>query len=112
MGKFSTGRFNRLLISINVETIPKCTLTLHMHMYMYKQKRINPMHMHSFGRLVYLSNNLEITAPDSNHMICKMCNDRIGDQSYFKGFVRYMSEACNQKAIQEYLRTVDLVDLT
>jgi hypothetical protein len=105
--KFSKGRFNMLLICMRVERVKK-SKSRALEQYMYKQKRINPMHMHSFGRLVYLSNNMDITAPDSNHMICKMSGERTGDQRYFEGFVRYMREACNQKAIIEYLRTVDL----
>jgi hypothetical protein len=66
------------------------------------------MHMHSFARLVYLSNDMEMTAPATNHMICKMSDDRIGDHEYFTGFTTYMSVEGNQKAIIEYLRAVVL----
>ena len=77
----------------------------------YEQKGIDPVELSNFARIVFTTNNLlcaKITDQTRRFTINETSDIKIGDQEYFKGFSEYMNNVTNQKAIMEYLRSIDI----
>ena len=117
-GRFANGRKYKLLIDFD-ETNAKCAfansesiknLITSTH-FNYEQKGIDPVELSNFARIVFTTNNLlcaKITDQTRRFTINETSDIKIGDQEYFKGFSEYMNNVTNQKAIMEYLRSIDI----
>lgn len=119
--RFSVGRLNKLIIDID-EAESKSTFCLHARIkglitnevVHVESKGLAPITLQNYSRVVFTSNNfmaLKIPSEDRRHFICDVSGEKIGNQSYFKNFHKYMSDLSNQKAIMDYLRKQDLVGL-
>ena len=117
-GRFANGRRNKLLIDVD-EARSKETFSRHdalkniitsSHLN-YEQKGVDPISIRNYARLIFTSNNemcVKVTENDRRYVIFETSNEKIGDQVYFQGLAEYMSDKRNQKAIIEYLRSVDI----
>jgi len=117
-GKFCNGRKNRLLIDID-ETKSKDTFALSEELkniitsetLNYEQKGVDPIKLRNFARIIFTTNNdlcIKLTANARRYVIFEASSERIGDSDYFTEFASYMKDVQNQKAIMEYLRSIDI----
>jgi len=63
--------------------------------------------------MTFTTNNIlcaKITDNSRRYVIYETSNKKIGDIEYFRQFAAYMSDTRNQKAIMEYLRSIDFKD--
>lgn len=117
-GRFSNARKNRLLIDLdeangkdtllNSEILKNMITSEYLN---YEQKGVDPIKLRNFARLVFTTNNIlcaKITDSTRRYVIFETSNEKIGDNKYFRDFASYMESTSNQKAIMEYLRTIDL----
>jgi phage/plasmid-associated DNA primase len=116
--RFSLGRLHKLLINIDEakskdsykrseelkNMITNDTLN-------YEKKNISPMRDCNTARVVFFSNNsfpVLISANDRRFVVFESSNEMVGNAAYFKELVKYMKDPTNQKAIIEYLRSIDI----
>jgi hypothetical protein len=117
-GRFSNGRKYKLVINLdetqskdtfaNSEVLKNMITSEHFN---YEQKGVDPVKLRNVSRLIFTTNNLlcaKITDSTRRYVIFEVSNRRIGDKAYFKALSKYMEDIRNQKAIMEYLRTVDI----
>jgi hypothetical protein len=117
-GRFCNGRKGKLLIDIdeanskdtfaNSELIKNMITSVYLN---FERKGVDPIELRNYARLVFTTNNLlcaKITDSTRRYVIYETSNKRIGDADYFTMFHTYMTDHKNQKAIMEYLRSVDL----
>jgi len=117
-GRFSNGRFNRILVYID-ETkgkescanseIMKNAITA--KTYNHEVKGQDPITVRNFNRFIGTTNNenpVKIEADDRRYVIMTSSSEKIGDKKYFDDLVEYASNECNLKAVYEYLMCVDI----
>lgn len=116
--RFSVGRKNRLLINID-ETSGKDTYPyaeqiknmLTSPNYNYEQKGVNPITLNNFNRVVFTSNNLnpvKITEEERRNFVVKASDEKKGNKEYFDNLIAYFKDEANQKAVFDYLKSIDL----
>lgn len=116
--RFSLGRKNRLLINIDEtsgkDTYPHAEQIKNMLTspnYNYEQKGVNPITLRNFNRVVFTSNNLnpvKITEQDRRNFVAKSSDEKKGDKHYFDNLIKYFNDEANQKAVYEYLKSIDI----
>jgi hypothetical protein len=80
----------------------------------YEQKGISPVALKNFARLVFTTNNILCAKINDNtrrYVVYETSNKMIGNTKYFTEFASYMNNTKNQKAIMEYLRSIDITDI-
>jgi len=118
LSRFSVGRKWRLLIDLD-EANSKDTFTnseklknaITSKTYNYEQKNVDPIKLRNFARLTFTTNNMlcaKITDNSRRYVVYETSNECVGNAQYFKQFASYMGDTRNQKAIMEYLRTIDI----
>jgi hypothetical protein len=110
LSKFSDGRYNRLLIDVDTfvnsdefnSPITSKTLV----------KRIpDPFNVHNFNRFIF-TKNISMTDDYSRRYVVFECSPEFVDNhAYFNEFVAYMDDSGNQKAVIEYLRSIDITSI-
>jgi len=117
-GTYAEGFYNRLLIDID-ESNFKTTSSIHERLKnAVCSERLNvnmkfsrPIKTRNFVRIFFTTNNLvstKISEDDRRHVIFEVSNEMCGNKDYFTDFVSYMKDRSNQKAVMEYLRSIDL----
>lgn len=116
--RFALGRKNRLLINIDEtsgkDTYPHAEQIKNMLTspnYNYEQKGVTPITLKNFNRVVNTTNNLnpiKITEQDRRNFVVKSSDEKLGDKEYFDNLVAYFEDEANQKAIFEYLKSIDI----
>lgn len=117
-GKHANGRKFKLLIDIdeakmkdtfgNSDRLKNMITSEHFN---YEQKGVDPVTLRNYARIVLTTNNelcVKITDNNRRYVVFETSNEKIGNLGYFSEFARYMSDRSNQKAIMEYLRSVDI----
>ena len=117
-GRFCNGRKHKLIIDLdeanskdtfsNSEILKNMITSTHFN---YEQKGINPIELQNFARIIFTTNNILCAKINDNtrrYVIYETSNRMIGNSKYFKEFADYMSDVRNQKAIIEYLRSIDI----
>lgn len=117
-GRFSNGRFNRILVNIDEtkgkESVANSELmknAITAETYSHEVKGQDPITVKNFNRFIGTTNNenpVKIEADDRRYVIMTSSSEKIGDKKYFDDLVKYMSNECNLKAIYEYLMSVDI----
>jgi hypothetical protein len=120
-GRFCNGRKHKLIIDLdeanskdtftNSELLKNMITSTHFN---YEQKGINPVELKNFARLVFTTNNILCAKINDNtrrYVVYETSNKMIGNTKYFNEFASYMNDTKNQKAIMEYLRSIDITDV-
>jgi hypothetical protein len=117
-GRFSNARLNRLVVCID-ETQAKDTFahseefksiitSTHVN---YEKKGVDQISVTNYSRIFCASNNslvVKITPTDRRFVVFECSNEKCGDCIYFNNLIEYMNSHTNQKAIIEYLRSIDI----
>jgi hypothetical protein len=117
-GRFSNGRRNKLLIDID-EAKSKDTFAMSEELknmitcqtFNYEQKGVDPITMRNFARVIFTTNNdlcIKLTSNSRRYVVFEASSEKVGDNKYFAEYSEYMDDPRNQKAIIEYLRSVDI----
>lgn len=116
--RFSNGRKDKLLIDIDEAnkkfSFDYCEQLKNMitsEYFNYEQKGMDPLTLRNFARVVFTTNNsipIKITSDTRRYVIAECCSEKIGDTDYFNTFIKYMDDPATQKAVYEYLMTVDI----
>ena len=117
-GRFSLGRKNRLLINIDEtsgkDTYPHAEQIKNMLTspnYNYEQKGVNPITLTNYNRVVFTTNNstpVKIEDGDRRFVVFECSDEKKGNKEYFDKLVAYFNDEANQKAVFEYLKSIDL----
>lgn len=120
-GRFCNGRKHKLIIDLdeanskdtftNSEILKNMITSTHFN---YEQKGINPIELQNFARIIFTTNNIlcaKINDSTRRYVIYETSNKMVGNSKYFKEFADYMSDIRNQKAIMEYLRSIDIENI-
>lgn len=117
-GRFSLGRKNRLLINIDEtsgkDTYPHAEQIKNMLTspnYNYEQKGVNPITLTNYNRVVFTTNNstpVKIEDGDRRFVVFECSDEKKGNKEYFVKLVAYFNDETNQKAVFEYLKSIDL----
>ena len=120
-GRFCNGRKHKLIIDLdeanskdtfsNSEVLKNMITSTHFN---YEQKGINPIELQNFARIIFTTNNIlcaKINDSTRRYVIYETSNKMIGNSKYFKDFADYMNDVRNQKAIIEYLRSIDIENI-
>lgn len=117
-GTHAEGFYNRILIDID-ESNFKANSAIHERLKnAVTSDRLNvnikfsrPVETRNFVRLFFTTNNIvsmKISNDDRRHVIFEVSNEMCGNRAYFRNFISYMNQVENQKAVIEYLRSIDL----
>lgn len=119
-GRFCNGRKHKLLIDLDEangkDTFANSEVLKNMitsETFNYEQKGVDGITLQNFARFIFTTNNMmcaKITDNSRRYVVFEVSNELIGNASYFKGFAAYMSDKTNQKAIIEYLRSINIKD--
>jgi len=117
-GRFCNGRKHKLIIDLdeanskdtftNSEILKNIITSTHFN---YEQKGVDPIELQNFARIIFTTNNILCAKINDNtrrYVIYETSNKMIGNSKYFNEFADYMSNVRNQKAIIEYLRSIDI----
>lgn len=117
-GRFCNGRVNKLLINIDEakskdtfahsDEVKNMITSLYVN---YEQKGVDAIQLRNFNRFLFTSNNIMCVKVENGgrrFVIFECSNELYGNQEYFDKFTAYMSNVANQKAIMDFLRSVDL----
>jgi hypothetical protein len=116
--RFANGRLNKLMINID-EAKAKDTFAFSEELknmitstcFNYEKKNVDPVTVGNFARVMFTSNSdlvVKITASTRRYFVLECSSEKVGDTNYFDSYSEYMSKTQNQKAIIEFLRSVDI----
>lgn len=116
--RFSNGRFGKFLVNID-ETkskesyansdIMKRAITE--PQFNYEVKGLDPMRVSNYNHFTITTNNanpIKIEDTDRRYYVMNTSSEKIADKEYFDGFVAYVGNECNLKAIYDYLMNLDI----
>jgi hypothetical protein len=119
-GKHANGRKFKLLIDIdeakmkdtfgNSDRLKNMITSEHFN---YEQKGVDPVTLRNFARIILTTNNelcVKITDNNRRYVVFETSNEKIGNLAYFSQFATYMADPSNQKAIIDYLRSIDITN--
>ena len=120
-GRFSNARNFKLLVDLDEakrkDTFSNSDVLKNMITSEYincESKGVDPMRIRNYARFVLTTNNVvcaKITDTTRRFVIFEVSNIMRGNQQYFHQFASYMTDLPNQKAIMEYLRSVDISNI-
>lgn len=116
--RFSNGRLNKLLINID-EAQMRDTFQFQQELknmitsetLNFEKKGKDPVTVQDFCRIILTSNNSLVVKLEPNsrrYVVFEASSEKIGDAAYFNSLYSYMKDRSNQKAIIEYLRSIDI----
>lgn len=117
-GKHSVGRCNKILVCIN-ETKGKDTYgnmnelkdAITSTTLIVEPKGIDGFSMRNFNRFMFTTNNknaVPIEEGDRRYVIIVCSKEKKGQKKYFSEFKNYSDNLANQKAVFEYLQSIDI----
>jgi hypothetical protein len=116
--RFSNGRFGKFMINID-ETKSKESYANSDSMkraiteptFNYEVKGLDPMRVSNYNHFAFTTNNpnpIKIEDTDRRYYVVNTSSEKIADKAYFDGFVAYVVNECNLKAIYDYLMNLDI----
>lgn len=118
ISKHATGRYKKLLVSINESNTKTCYANndrlkgfITDKTFKYEAKNIMQIDADNFARYVFTTNNLtsvKVEEGDRRFAMISCSNEKCNDRPYFKAFDDYIFDLSNQKAVIECLRSIDL----
>ena len=116
--RFSNGLYLRFVVNVD-ETKGKesCANSEEMKReitaptYNHEPKGVAGFTVRNCCRFIFTTNNqnpIKIEGGDRRYFILNTSDEKFGDKEYFDGYLNYIKNECNQKAIYEYLMNVDI----
>jgi hypothetical protein len=110
--RFSDGRSNRLLIAVDTfANSDEFNSPITSEKWSYESRKENPINVRNFNRFIFTNNISTIDDNSRRYVVFKCSPEFVDNQAYFNEFVAYMDDSGNQKAIIEYLRSIDITSI-
>lgn len=119
---FNSSRLNKLFIFVNEadkkDTHQNINLLKHMITdvdYTLEKKGIDSIPMECYANFCFFSNEddcVKFGVNNRRYIVCETSFDIIGNREYFTQFAKYIKDDCNVKAIYDYLKNLDVSDVS
>jgi hypothetical protein len=116
--RFALGRKNRVLINIDEtkgkDTYPMADIIKNMitsKFFNYEDKGKRPITLTNINRIVFTTNNIsaiKVEQKDRRYVVFEASNELLGNKTYFDELGKYFDDPSNQKAIFDYLMSLDV----
>lgn len=116
--RFALGRKNRLLINIDEtkgkDTYPMADVIKNMitsKHFNYEDKGKRPITLTNINRVIFTTNNasaIKVEQKDRRFVVFESSDELLGNKAYFDGLGAYFEDPSNQKAIFDYLMSIDV----
>jgi hypothetical protein len=116
--RFALGRKNRLLINIDEtkgkDTYPMSDVIKNMitsKFYNYEEKGKRPITLTNINRIIFTTNNtcsIKVEQKDRRFVVFECSQEMLGNKQYFDNLGKYFDDPAHQKAVFEYLMSIDV----
>lgn len=116
--RFALGRKNRLLINIDEtkgrDTYPMADVLKNMitsKFYNYEEKGKKPITLTNINRIIFTTNNtcsIRVEQKDRRYVVFECSQEMLGNKAYFDNLGSYFENPANQKAVYDYLMSIDV----